>query len=654
MIRNVRGMVFVLLMFAVIAVQAQNISVASFKFLENDLTANTAGTMERDQNGEPAALIKVVTTQQAFVFDGGMVGIVKTKQGVGEVWVYVPHGIKKMTIQHPQLGVLRDYYFPIAIDKAKTYEMVLSTGRVETVVTHAVNKQFVVFKVNPTNAIVELNDEMLTVDSEGYATKGVEYGTYNYRVSCANYHTEAGQVNVNADGKAEVEVTLRPNFGWIRFGGDAALNGADVYIDNERAGKLPFVSENLKSGVHKVKIVKNMYKTYEQQVTVNDNETTELNVEMIPNFATVTLTTDAESEIWVDGARRNTGKWTGPLELGNYTIEVRKESHRTVSEILRVEDIGEQTIELKSPTPIYASLEISSTPLRATVFIDGKEVGETPLIQKDVLVGNRRVAFRKDGYVSVDKTVEVKENIENSISATLSKVQSEVSVSKPAANLVSTPIKNSTPHPSKVKTPRKAAPNKKKSYSRIDDGWGCLIGIDASYIIHDGFRYGGELGVTYNRLSLLAGAKNIAVGTYTMCDNDMAASNEQSHSIQLIRFSTRFGYTLGRKFQFTPQLGILWGHSILAGKKYITNELPSWNVVDNNLDRVLANKDYTDMNRDIMYLAKMKFWTTISLRFEYRFNSGFGIYLTPEVCTSDISFNKDGYAALNVGLSMKF
>ncbi len=653
-----RKAMLVLLMLIATVAGAQNISVASFKLLENDLTANTTGTMERDQNGEPAALIKVVTTQLGFVFDGGMVGIVKTRQGVGEVWVYVPHGIKKMTIQHPQLGVLRDYYFPIAIDKAKTYEMVLTTGKVETVVTHSVNKQFVVFNVNPATAVVELNDEMLTVDSEGYATKGVEYGTYNYRISCADYHTEAGQVTVTADGKAEVEVTLRPNFGWIKFGGDAALNGADVYIDNERAGKLPFVSENLKSGVHRVRIVKNMYKTYEQQVTVQDNETTELSVEMIPNFATVTLTTDAESEIWIDGVRRNIGKWTGPLELGNYTIEVRKESHRTMSEVLRIDNIGEQTIELKSPTPIYASLEISSTPLRATVFIDGEEVGETPLIQNNVLVGNRRVAFRKEGYVSADKTVEVKENIENSISATLSKVQSEVSVTEPAANSVSTPIKHSSLQPSKVNTPNKEAPNKKKSYSRIDDGWGCLIGVGASHIVHEGYNegysYGGELGVTYNRLSLVAGAKNIAVGTYTMCDNDMAASNEQSHSVQLIRFSTRFGYTFGRRFQFTPQLGILWGHSILAGKKYITNELPSWDGVDNNLDRVLADKDYTDMNRGIMYFAKMKYWPTISLRFEYRFNSGFGIYLAPEVCTSDISFNKDGYTALNMGLSMKF
>ena len=159
-----RRVVLMLMLFVGATLSAQEISVASFKMLENDLTANTTGTMERDQNGETAALIKVVTTQQGFVFDGGMVGIVKTKQGVGEVWVYVPHGIKKITIQHPQLGVLRDYYFPIAIEKAKTYELTLSTGKVETVVTHSVNKQFEVFSVTPTNAVVELGDEMLTVD----------------------------------------------------------------------------------------------------------------------------------------------------------------------------------------------------------------------------------------------------------------------------------------------------------------------------------------------------------------------------------------------------------------------------------------------------------------------------------------------------------
>ena len=91
----------------------QNISISSFKLLDKDLTANTAGTMEVDQNGETAALIKVVTTQTGFTFDGGSLGIVKTKQTPGEVWVYIPRGAKKISIKHPQLGVLRDYYFPV-------------------------------------------------------------------------------------------------------------------------------------------------------------------------------------------------------------------------------------------------------------------------------------------------------------------------------------------------------------------------------------------------------------------------------------------------------------------------------------------------------------------------------------------------------------
>ena len=105
-------------------VDAQSISVSSFRLLENDLDANTAGTMEKDQNGETAALIKVVTTQTGFTFDGGALGIVKTKQTPGEIWVYIPRVSKKISIKHQQLGVLRDYYFPISVEAARTSEMV--------------------------------------------------------------------------------------------------------------------------------------------------------------------------------------------------------------------------------------------------------------------------------------------------------------------------------------------------------------------------------------------------------------------------------------------------------------------------------------------------------------------------------------------------
>ena len=413
MTKNIRIiLVFLLVLCAQIAV-AQDISVASFRLLENDLTANTHGTMEKDFNGETAALIKVMTTEKGFVFDGGMVGIVKTKQMTGEVWVYVPHGIKKVTIMHDNLGVLRDYYFPISIEKARTYEMKLTTGRVVTTVERKADKQYVMFNVTPTNAVVELDGMPLDVDSEGYAEKSMPYGTYDYRVSCANYHTEAGKLTVSSAGKVEKNISLRPNFGWIEFRGVNEYHGAHVYIDGERIGQLPLKSDGVKSGTHQVKILKQLYKPFEQQVIVTENSVISLNVELVPNFANITFDTDAENEIWIDGRQRGKGKCTIGLELGEYSVEVKRPSHRTVSDVITISELTDHTIKLSSPTPIYGVFDISSLPSRAMVLVDGVEVGQTPLILDNMLVGSHEVILKKGGYKPCEKTLVLKENADN-------------------------------------------------------------------------------------------------------------------------------------------------------------------------------------------------------------------------------------------------
>lgn len=413
----------------------QNIGVTSFRLLENDLTANTYGTTERDQNGEVAALIKIVTTEQGFTFDGGMVGIVKTKQALPEIWVYVPHGIKKITILHPKLGVLRDYWFPIPIEKARTYEMILSTGKVETIVTRTANKQYVMFNVTPANAIVELDGIPLDVNNEGYAEKSVPYGTYSYRVSCANYHTEAGQVIVSAQEKAKVDVSLRPNHGWVDIKGDSKYHGAHIYINNERIGQVPLKSEALKSGTYQIKIIKPLYKPYEQQVTITDGNTTPLTVALTPNFANITFVTNNESEIWIDDKLYGKGKCAIGLEIGEYTVEVKRQSHRATSEVITIYNTSERTILLSSPTPIYGIVDITSTPSLSTVYMDGVEIGETPLILNEALIGSHEFKFVKDGYAEQTKSINIEENGTHRLNVALVEKPKEVEVkitSKPS------------------------------------------------------------------------------------------------------------------------------------------------------------------------------------------------------------------------------
>jgi len=124
-----------LMLFVSMWINAQNLSVKSFRLLETDLTANLEGTKEIDQNGEVAALIKVITTETGFLFDVGMMGIVRQVQKPGEIWLYVPHGVMRININHQRLGRLDEpYYFQIPIQAARTYELVLTAKRVKTII----------------------------------------------------------------------------------------------------------------------------------------------------------------------------------------------------------------------------------------------------------------------------------------------------------------------------------------------------------------------------------------------------------------------------------------------------------------------------------------------------------------------------------------
>jgi hypothetical protein len=85
--------------------EAQDIKVVSFTPDMTDMTANLEGTIVYDQNGDKCALIKIETTEKGFTFDVGMLGIVKTEYHPGEIWLYVPYGVKSITISHPTFSI---------------------------------------------------------------------------------------------------------------------------------------------------------------------------------------------------------------------------------------------------------------------------------------------------------------------------------------------------------------------------------------------------------------------------------------------------------------------------------------------------------------------------------------------------------------------
>jgi hypothetical protein len=193
---------FVLLLFS-ISFLAQNLSVSSFKKLENDLDARVSEPL-KDPNGEVCAIIKVVTTQTGFSFDCGMAGVVKTVNKPAEIWVYVPNGAKRITISHPVLGILRDWFFTQPIQKATVYELVLITGNVITTVEETIVSQWLVISPEPKDASIYIND--VFVKNGTYLAK-YKSGKYIYRVEAPLYHSEVGNVEIDKE-KKELNVKL--------------------------------------------------------------------------------------------------------------------------------------------------------------------------------------------------------------------------------------------------------------------------------------------------------------------------------------------------------------------------------------------------------------------------------------------------------------
>lgn len=561
-INKVKFFCVLMTVFCVGFISAQNISVSSFRLLENDLTANTYGTLERDHNGEVAALIKISTTTQGFTFEAGMVGIVKTQQRVGEIWLYVPHGIKRLSIFHQQLGTLRDYYFPIPIEKAKTYEMVLTTGQVETVVNHTLAKQTIVFQVEPANAMVEVDDKLLLVDETGVASDILPYGRHTYRVSCENYHSEAGVIDLNAEAKVVKNIQLKPNFGWLQINAEEEFKGAYVFLNQQRLGQAPLRTEALKSGSYQLRVMKPLYKDFEQNVVISDNQETIVDLQLQPNFAQVTFVCeDAESEIWVDEKFQGKGSCQVPLELGQYKVETRRQAHKAMTQLVQISSPTEQEISIKKPVPLYASMEIKSIPALANVYIDDKLMGETPLVLNNILIGEHSLRIEKDKYQSYSQSITLQHGdnlqINQSLQADASKSSQKADASKPASKLAE---KAEKPKPVQKSEKPAAKPSEKPSAMpekpRVER-------LDKASLYRDMSLYVSASGGLECMNS--DGAAALSVGAYWKGINLEYTYGFYAEPIKVdYHFTIGYAFALGKSFMLTPQVS----YAVYSGIDY--------------------------------------------------------------------------------------
>ena len=405
---------------------AAKISVTSFRKLENDADARGRESF-KDSNGDACAIIKVVTSQTGFLFECDQTGIVKVVQKELAIWVYIPSGSKRITIEHPQLGVLKDYLFPIPIKKANAYELVLSTGKIITTVVEEINSQWLSINPIPADAMVYVNDRF--VKNGAYQAR-LKPGNYTYRVESPLYYTETGKVAI-ADSAKILNIELKPAFGYLSVSSEPEQE-AKILVDGKLQSKTtPGTTEPLSSGEHTVQVYKEMYQPSFQKIVVEDGKTIPCNFKLIPTFAEINVNAPKDASIFINNEQKGVGSWLGRLNAGVYSMEARKPNFHAAKKDIEIVAGEKQVIDLQ-PTPIFGSLDIITNPIGAAITINGKVYGTTPNTINDLVIGDYDIELSLSQHVTAIEKITVVENQTVTLNTSLIKGQALTINSNPS------------------------------------------------------------------------------------------------------------------------------------------------------------------------------------------------------------------------------
>ena len=364
-----------------------------------------------DDNNLPMALIKISTEnitaeeRRRITFKGNLATYFDVRLQPSEIYLYISARVATfIEIHHPDYGKT-EFILPFDLDDFCGYEMVLQYVPLVVNSNVAQRNNYLTITSDQPNASIYIDDQYV---SDGF--KSLEIGTtHTWRIDCDLYHTETGTVTITDGEPITIEKKLRPAYGFINITSEPESD-AVVFINNKKVGTTPYQSDKMASGTYNIRVVKDMYKTTEQTFTIADENTTDVVVKLSANFVNLTIDTDIDSDIYIDEQYKGKGKWSGRIFDGAHFVEVKKDKHRTISKNLNLVLGKDVNIEIEAPEPITGMLNISSVPVKADIYINGKHYGTTPRIISDLLIGDYTMKLEKQGCASVTKKITIEEN----------------------------------------------------------------------------------------------------------------------------------------------------------------------------------------------------------------------------------------------------
>ncbi len=265
------------------------------------------------------------------------------------------------------------------------------------------------------------DDAEVLVEGTSYGTTGLKdrlmlAGRYTVTLKREGYHEMTFAVQLPSRKRVVVKKKLKklpppPPDGTLSVVTDPP--GAKVTVNDFEIGKSPVSGYKLRPGWYKLQVTMEGHEPHEEQFEAKPKKGKSVDVRLPSHFAALKLDSNPPgATVFLGGQELGVtpGEWR-MIKPGNYDVVVSKvgQKEKVLHLSLKRDTVTTRMVGLGKAG---AFLTLRSKPPGAAVYIDGAEVGVTPLSRHELPPGPHKLSLVLDGYEEIAGDIELssKEN----------------------------------------------------------------------------------------------------------------------------------------------------------------------------------------------------------------------------------------------------
>jgi formylglycine-generating enzyme required for sulfatase activity len=237
----------------------------------------------------------------------------------------------------------------------------------------------------------------------GYLALG---GKYRLHAERAGYRVLDTEIEVTDASRQQISIALEKLPGYLSVEVPGVAD-ATVLIDGTVKGVAPVVDADLAPGEHQVVVRASGYVEYARTLAIEGlGRRQKLSATLVAAAAPLTVQSNtAGAMLWIDGEQRSGLPLTVELAAGTHAVEIRAPAHKTWKQEVTIVPAQPQSIGPVSLAPADGSLTLASDPTGASVAVDGRYAGTTPLVLSLMPDREHRIELSMRGRETAQRTV---------------------------------------------------------------------------------------------------------------------------------------------------------------------------------------------------------------------------------------------------------